>query len=337
MTEVLAEKRSTSIFGKLLGPERPLWATVTITLVLLLLPLIAAFLDDVLSDFFVKGYWQGIYLPSAVILYIMFVGPVLTRLEMRVTVAFRPLVQIDDTAFERLVIRASRTNPIADWIAFGVGLAFGLSVGLAGIEASSAIWLELWVLLSGTIMFGLLGWTVYAAVASTRLTSELHRHPLCIDIFDTKPFEPIGRQSLALSLVFVGGILLSMVFHLGNLNIFAWQNWVVYLTLVIVIVLVFFLNMRGTHRVLAAAKRKEEKAVEEQIIQSSRTLMDCISAGDGTGSLGAEISALVIYQERVRAARTWPYDTAQLRTLFFSLIIPVAVEAVKLVSNAMFK
>ncbi len=337
MNTELADRHDVSIFGKLMGPERPLSVTVAIVLLLVLLPIGAAFMDGALGVLFAEGYWQVVYLPAAVILYILFIGPILTRMEVKVLEAFRPLVQLDDSNFELLVVRASRVNPIAEAIAFGVGAIFGLWLGLAGIEGSDTFWLKLWLVCSGTGMFGLLGWAVYSSVASTRITSALHRQPLCIDIFDTKPFEPIGRQSLALALVFVGGILLSMVFGLGKLTISDWQNLVLYLILTGVIVLVFFLNMRDTHRVLAAAKRKELEAVQKNILQTSRALMERITDGDSGGSLGTEINALVTYEGRIRGTRTWPYDTTILRALFFSLIIPAVAELVKLVFNSQFK
>jgi hypothetical protein len=36
----------------------------------------------------------------------------------------------------------------------------------------------------------------------------------------------------------------------------------------------------------------------------------------------------VAYEARVRAAQTWPYNTAMLRTLFFTILIPVLVRMV---------
>ena len=43
---------------------------------------------------------------------------------------------------------------------------------------------------------------------------------------------------------------------------------------------------------------------------------------ESTGSLGAEINALVAHEQRLEEARTWPYNTAMLRTLFVSVVIP---------------
>jgi hypothetical protein len=94
--------------------------------------------------------------------------------------------------------------------------------------------------------------------------------------------------------------------------------------------------MRDTHGVLAAEKKRQLESVQRNIVRASRALMERIAAGESTGTLAAEINALALYEERLQAARTWPYDTAMLRTLFFSLIIPAAAEMAKLISQRLF-
>jgi len=294
-----------------------------ISLLLILTPIGAAYLDGVLDDFLSQGYWRLLLLPPAVITYILVVSPILARMETGVIEAFRSLVLMDDDSLNRLVNEASRINPIGEVIAFGVGAAFGLWVGRTWLPDDNVFWLQLYLPLSASLMFGLLGWTIYAVVAGTRLTAELHRQPLRVDIFDIKPFEPIGRQSLIVALVFVGGTALSTIFGgLGQGSIFAWQDWLIYVLLALVTVLVFFLSMRDTHRVLAAEKKRELEAVQRNILLACRTLMKRFAANENAGTLAAEINALVAYEERLQATRTWPYDTAMLRTLFFSVILP---------------
>jgi hypothetical protein len=221
-------------------------------------------------------------------------------------------------------------------LAFSLGAAFGLWVGRLWFSGADLGWLALYVPLSACLMFGLLAWTIYVLMASTRLTAALHRPPLSIDIFDTAPFEPIGRQSLISALVFVGGIVLGMVFGVGQGSIFAWQTWLMIFILALVPVLVFFLNMRPTHRVLAAEKRRELDAVGRNIRQGCRILMERIDASESAGALGAEINALVAYEERLEAARTWPYDTAMARTLVFSVVIPGAASLARAVFELTF-
>ena len=325
MSTDTGEKPAASLFDRLISRRRRPWVTVGISLLLILVPIGMAYLDEVLDDFLSQGYWRLLLLPPAVITYILVVWPIMARMEAGVIEAFRSLVLMDDDSFDRLVNEASRINPIGEVIAFGVGAAFGLWVGRTGLPDDNVFWLKLYLPLSASLMFGLLGWTIYAAVAGTRLTAELHRQPLRVDIFDIKPFEPIGRQSLIAALVFVGGTALSMLFGLRQGSIFAWQDWLIYALLALVTVLVFFLNMRDTHRVLAAEKKRELEAVQRNILRACRALMERVETNESTGPLAAEINALVAYEQRLRATRTWPYDTAMLRTLFFSIIIPGGV------------
>jgi hypothetical protein len=316
------ERLDTSLFARMISHRRNPWATVGIGLGLVAIALGSAYLDGALDSFFSKGHWRPMLLAPAVIIYILVVSPILAQMEAGVIRALRPLVLIDDEHFDRLVAEASHISPIGEGISFGVGAALGLWFGRIWVSQDDVFWVGLYLALAGGLMFGLLGWTIYAVLAGTRLTAELHRQPLRVDIFDTKPFEPIGRQSLIAALVFVGGIVLGMVFSLDPDAILAWQNWLVLGLLAMVPVLLFFLNMRDTHRVLAVEKQRELDAVQQRILASCRALMERVDARADTGILAAEINALVAYEKRVQAAKTWPYNTAMLRTLTFSVILP---------------
>lgn len=317
------ERPAASLFNRLIGRQRSPWITVGIGLLLVLAPIGMAYLDGVVDDVFSQGTWRPLLISPAVIIYILVVSSIMAREEVGVVEVFRSLVLMDDEDFDRLVNEASRVNPVGEVIALGVGAAFGLWIGRAWIADADVFWLKLYLPLSASLMFGLLGWTIYNLVTGTRLTTELHRQPLRIDIFDTTPFEPIGRQSLVSALTFVGGVVLSMVFDFEPGDILDWRNWVIYGFMVLVPVLVFFLSMRGTHRVLVDEKNRELEAVQRNILLACRTLMERFAAGENTGTLAAEINALVTYEERLLGTRTWPYDTAMLRTLFFSVILPI--------------
>lgn len=321
MSTETTEQPAASLYGRLIGRERSPWIIAGVAVLLLLAPVVAAYLDGALGEAVSEGYWRVTLLPGAVITYILALAPIMTRMEAGVIKAFRPIVQLDDDDFERLVHRASRLSPIGEVLAFGLGAAFGLLGQRSDLEAGLS-WLSLYLAVSIPSMLGLLVWTIYTAVVGTRLTAALHRLPLRVDIFDKKPFEPIARQSLVAALAFLGGTLLSLLFGFGLLSFTEWQNWFVYLLLLLVPILIFFLNMRDTHRVLAAEKKRELTAVQQQILTACRTLMDRKGADEDTGTLGAEVSALIAYEERVAAASTWPYNTAQIRTLLFSVIIP---------------
>jgi hypothetical protein len=276
-------------------------------------------------------------LPATVITYILIVAPILARTQARVIKAFRPQVLIDDDSFQKLVYEASRLNPAGEVIALTAGVVFGLWPSQTWLADADIFWLKLCLTLSSCLLFGLLGWTIYISVAGTRLAAQLHRQPLRIGIFDISPFEPIGRQSLTMALVFVGGIVLGIVFGVGQQGFYVWQNWLILSLLALIPVLVFFLSMRDTHRVLVAEKRRELEAVQHRILQTCRTLMQRIDDQEDTGVLGAEINGLIAYEKRLQSTRTWPYNTATLRTLFFSVILPGGAALARIVVEILFE
>ena len=157
-----------------------------------------------------------------------------------------------DEGFDQLIVNASRVNPIGEGVAFGLGAVLGVWIGQSWVLDADAFWLKLVLIPSIGLMFGLLLWTIYVALAGTRLNAALHRQPLSVDIFDTGPFWPVGRQSLIIALVFVGGMVLGMLGSFVEDSLLDWRNWLLYSLLALVAVLIFFLNMRPTHRVLAA-------------------------------------------------------------------------------------
>lgn len=320
-----------SLPGRLLSRSRSPWVTIGLALLLALAPLGSAYVDGVLDDLIQEGHLRPAFLPSAIIIYILAVGPIINRMQDGVIKAFRSMVLVDDEQYERLVAEASRPNRIAEALAFGAGAAFGLWIGLSTFSGEGLFWLRICMGLLTCLMFGLLFWIIYGAIAGTRLTTELHRQPLQFDILDISPFEPIGRLSLILSLVILGGVLLGLVLGLARDTIFDWRNWVLYLILALVAVVIFFLNMRDTHRVLVSRKKQELDAVQGHILHACRTLIQRLDAGESAGDLGAQINALVTYEERIEEARTWPYNTTMLRTLFVSVIIPAGAAIVRVI------
>jgi len=329
------KKPAASFWVRIMGSRRRPWITLGIGLLLILAPVVAAYADGLLDDLLSEGSWRLMLSPGAVILYILAVAPIVERAEAIVIDAFRPLVLIDDDRFERLVAEASQISPLGEGIAFCLGAAFGFFAGQSWFSGSDAFWLRLVVIPSTTLMFGLLVWTIYVAAASTRINAELHRQPLRVDIFDSRSFWPVGRQSLIIALVFVGGIVLGMVSSLGEQSVRDWRNWLLYALLVLVAVTLFFLNMRPTHRLLAAEKKREMEAVQRNLLSACRALVARIDAGESTGTLGAEINALAAYEKRIQATSTWPYNTAMLRTLFFSVIFPVVAAVVRILGDVL--
>jgi hypothetical protein len=81
--------------------------------------------------------------------------------------------------------------------------------------------------------------------------------------------------------------------------------------------------MRPTHNLLTSEKEHELDPLQTRINHKCRELAQHLDHNEETGLLSAEINALVAYEERLLAARTWPYNVTMLRTLFFSVFIPL--------------
>ena len=316
-------KEDVSIFDRLISKKRPVWVTLVVSLLFLLLPFAAAYLDGALGNIFKEGQWRVFLLAPVIIIYIWMVSPIMTRMAENVFITLRPLVQLDDEDFDRIIYEASRLNPLHEWLAFGFGLVLGIAASLASEFDADLTWLRIYWFLATALLYGILAWTIYVAVASTRVTAALHRQPMRIDILALTPFEAIGRQSLVLALVFLGGITLSLLLSFQLENLTTPEFWIIYVLLIMVTLLIFFLNMYPAHRVLAAEKERQLAPVQRHIHRSCQDLVLRLEEGVDTGHLGAEINALEIYEKRLQAARTWPYNTSMLRALLFSVLIPI--------------
>lgn len=314
---------SKSLFSRIVTRPRPARVITGISLSLFLAPVVFAHLDGSWNAFLFEGLWRPLLVPSIVIVYILVAAQLMARSESRALTALRPVILLSDAEFDSVVRQGSRTSLSGELLAFGAGAIFGFWLGSYWLVKANTLWLQAYGPLSQSLMMGLLAWTIYEAVSSTRLVAELHRQPLQVDLLDIKPFEPMGRQSLVVALVFAGGILLGALFGLDVRNIY---SLMVNVPLMSVPFLVFFLSMRHTHRVLAVEKKRQLQAVAQKITHASRALQPLVTSGESLGGLAAEYTALIAYEAHLRAAPTWPYNTAMLRTIFLSVLAPVLLQ-----------
>ena len=327
---------SKTLFDRLIG--RPRWPGVVlgVAIFFLLAPIAIAWAGGSLDKLITSGQWRGLLVQPTVILYILAVAPRLARMETSVVNSLRPLVLIDDPGFELLLREAASISPWKELVAIGSGALVGLLSIIRKPDSSFSLLTAYWIL-STVLMYGLLAWTIYISLAGTRLTASILRQTLRVDPFDVTPFEAIGRQSLLESLVFVGGITLSLLFVIFQAGILSLiEFWLIYIPLALMPLIVFFLTMQPTHRVLSKAKEGELNAVQEHISRACRNLMQHLDEGREYGNLAAEINALVAYEERLQRARTWPYNTDMLRTLFVTVLIPGGTVLGRLIVNILY-
>lgn len=186
-------------------------------------------------------------------------------------------------------------------------------------------WLELYVALTSALMFALLLWAIYLAMIDTRLINGIERQPLEFDILYRRPFIAIGRQNLRVALAFVGGTTIAILFTFSPDEAFEFGNLLVYGLLTLVTLLIFFLPMTQTHRILRGAKIKEVDTANRRLADAYDVLK-ALSDDDRERILtfSTEVKLWKDYEERLKSVNTWPYELGMLRTLLLSVLIPIA-------------
>jgi hypothetical protein len=309
-------------------------ATVVVGLALILLAVGAAYLDGLLSGPFNADLWRSGMSAPVLIAYVLLIQPPLRRLRDGAIEAFRPLVPVDDDDFRRSLAKASLFSRRREWLAMGIGVAGGLLAhqpwDYSGpFWAWGSVWLPLYGLLSGVLLYGLLGWFIYHALSSTRLFSGLRRHTVEINVFDLGFLEPIGRWSLGIALAFIGGDTLSLLF-------LSWptidtETIIIYIPLILAPVLVFFLNMRSTHDIIVEAKGRDLRMVRDSLAAGSQMLRNRAEKGqvEEMEALLDSFTAWVTYENRVKEVPEWPYTESIMRRLVVSMLLPLGVIVVQ--------
>ena len=323
-----------SLFDQVISKPRPWGFFLGVAGLLFLSLFIAVLLDSNLEDFSSDFSWRGLLIPGTIILYILGVAPRMAHMEKRVLQSFQSILYLDEAEFEETINQSAKSSPRKELAAIGIGLVLSIFAA-TGSMGGELTWVTGYWVITTIAMYTLLVWTIYVSIAGTRVIKNLLQQPLKIDPFDTTAFEPIGRQSLMISLVFVGGITLSLVFIGWDFSSFRQPVfWLVYIPLGLVPLILFFLNMLPTHRVLADAKAKELAAVRGQLQNACRKLLRKLENSQDTNNTPNEISALAVYEKQLKETRTWPYNTAMLRTLFFSVLIPVGTLVGRIIVEA---
>jgi hypothetical protein len=326
-----------SLFQRFIDRPRRPWIAPSICVLLFLTPLAIAYAQGSLSEILHEGGWRGLLVPPVIITYIVLIAPKMSQMGDRVIDAFRRIVLIDDANFARVIETASRIRPRDEVISISVGFLVGCLTAMRSFGGQVS-WLTLEFSVANGLMYGLLTWTIYASAAGSRLITAVLRQPLQLDPLDITPFEPVGRQSLVAALAFIGGITLSLLLTgLAPASSAPLEFWLNYIPFALVPVIIFFLNMYPTHRVIAAARDTEQKETRARIRASYRDLLARGNGGLNTESIPAEINALVAYDQLLQKARTWPYNTAMLRTLGVSILIPVGTTLARAAFDYLFR
>ncbi|MFC1950652.1 hypothetical protein ACFLWD_03200 [Chloroflexota bacterium] len=312
------------------------WATAVIAAMLILLLILVTYLDGVLANLLEWGFWQNHIEGPILITYILMAYPFMWRLRERAIQTFRPLLSLDDEAFNRMVVKLSTPNRRWEWgaVLLGVALAFAIGQPWNLGWGSGELWLSVYLVIIGMIFNGLLYWLIYDTLTGTVRLARLSRQQLKLDIMETDLLTPIAQWSLGISLAFIGGTSLSLLNKTWE-SLLHWDNILTYSILICVIVLVFFLSMWSAHNAIANVKKRELALARKHLMAISHELKKRAAKGQlkRTEGLSSTISLWATYQKLVQETPTWPFNANIIRRLIASIVVPVFVYLIKIIAG----
>ena len=304
------------------------WALVIIGLILLVIPILTATADNALPVLVNDRQGRYLFVAPLMVIFILAIIPPLERSRQQVAQALRPLVQLDDAEFAAVVSHACRRRTGLEALGFVIGAAFALLIGgrpeIHPLYPVSTVY----IYVGNVVIFAAIGWYAAVVFEITRLTNDLLRQPIQVDILNIGPFESIGRQSLLLSLVFLGGAVLSLIVVLSPAefqDFLTWETIAIYSVLIALAVLAFFLGMYSTHRLLSTTRREQMLRTQRRLAAAYDRLQAAADDAQDTQAAATELTAWTAAKQELRTARTWPYNTEMLRTLVVSGLVPLAV------------
>ena len=293
-----------------------------------LIALLTAYAENLLPQMLATGEWRYFMSIPVIMVYMLLNIDNLAYLRMDVVTPLRPLIQLDDTEYNKVFQDATRVRPRRELIAMALGAPIAAAMFFSFSFPMRYFTYWLW-LLGMVLTYSLLSWIVYRVVINARLIAVLNAQPMQVDVFDIAPFEPVGRHSLRFSATFLGAVALSAIFLVSRDAMLAPQFWIAYTVMIVIPVVGFFLGMRQTHRVLADAKQRELEMVKQRIANAYATMTLSKAEGQNVDSAAREINAWFACQHELKGARTWPYNTETLRTLVISVMVPISAGLVK--------
>ena len=200
------------------------------------------------------GLWK-MGLEPAVILYILAIYPPLHRRWTLAIDALRPLTERPEA--RRAGPCSQQARRVDSRCCSAPPSPFGSPRG-----NSTGRWLLLYVFASNIVMFSLMALAIYDCLVRTRRLTRIVRSGLQLDLFDRRSFTPLTRWGQSVSLTFVGGTCLSLLFQSYE-TLYTVQSLVIYSIMIGVSLTLFFTSIWSIHDALVAAQQRELAVVHQ--------------------------------------------------------------------------
>jgi hypothetical protein len=319
-------KSKQTLVGRLIGtfPVPPV-ALALIVAAVLALPLLLVAYASGQSAAAPQGLWRLAMAP-ALIAFIVVVHPWLQSRWRLAIDALRPLSRQPD-----IVDQAFMAFRVGAWVALLLGAALAIWISQSMPVAG---WLFIYTLTTNIALFSLMALAIHDGLRRTRHLKRVVAAGLALDLFDRQLLTPLARFGQSVSLTFVGGICLSLLFQ-SAMTLYTMQALVIYSILVAVALTLSFSSIWSIHVALVAAQERE-LAIVRQHWSRARDELRRYLAQSGSAS-GAEDAAriyhpLVVfgtYERQVLEASTWPFNPKIVKEVAASLVAPILIYGIK--------
>jgi hypothetical protein len=143
---------------------------------------------------------------------------------------------------------------LGEWIAILLGAGF--AVWISHARSFTWQWQFTYFLVTNVAMFSLIGLQIYDSLFRTMLLRRAFDVSLNLDLFDRQTLPLVARFGQCVSLTFVGGICLSLLFQSYD-SLYKVQSLVTYSILVVVALTLFLVPIWSVHIALVAAQTRE--------------------------------------------------------------------------------
>lgn len=332
------ERARVRLFDDLLeraGLTRP-WIAIALGSVLYLLYLFSNYIDGFQRAFSDFSFWRKSLEPVAILVYVLLIHTFLDYYARRAVQSVRPVVALDDTAFNERVAHMSASILRYQWIAM---LIFAvISVPLVNLWdwSEGFLWTKLVSGIISLLEYAFIGSVMYLIVARNWFFTNLFKQPLKIDIFNPAPVWPMGRWGLGVSAAIMGGVTISVLLVGDPQSLLTLEHLPAYLAAMATAILSFFASLSSTHRVLVRAKQKELSAIRTNLSTMYTELKKRSEFGRFQGmdegrstEMANTIAAWLGYERRIEAAPEWPFTANTLSGLFATILLPLIVTAIQ--------
>lgn len=271
------------------------------------------------------GLWQLAMAP-AIIVFVLEVHPWLQRRWQLAIDALRPLVRQPE-----LLDPVFAARRIGEWIALALGAAFAVWISLS-MRVSG--WLFFYLLTAYIVMFGLMALSIHDGLRRSKQLKRILAEGLTLDLFDRQLLTPLARFGQGISLTFVGGICLSLLFQ-SAVSLKSVQSLVIYSILIVVALTLFVMSMWSIHAALVAAQARELAIVRAHWSQARAELLrhrveaSGATSADDTARHYEPLVVLGTYERQVLEASTWPFNPKIVKEVVASLVAPILIYGVK--------